>query len=428
MCRRAPERNVEPVLFRIFSWAQFGRLLADKPQRATMADDNNDKKEDYDKEDDDRLPYSSRLQSYAPELKIKLHYRDENGVDQIKEFDHYGLIMACLSKFFDAALAAPMAERTTRVVDLHGFSPSIVKEALEYVLAPLYHSPIEQQRIMNCATAVALLPFYDMYDFPTGRVLCDEAIAREFELLENDDDDNSFVAHWEVWKRKTRQDPMSLLLDIAILADDVQLSKASQTTKRYLNLHMATFSQSYHYPDIQALHPMLKRGHFLDVLMPAVFEPHVIMSDGLPMAFFGALSSPCKSCWQYRIQTRDTCIRVEGAGVARVNGLYRPTQSWGSNENGYGWMYIQVREDGTKIFFTYKPLPTPKCYLTELKPDPERSWRRIYQAQVPETRCGYCRMFPPIGSDQWSAVGNNGVLPLPQLSFVVRNDNENNTE
>jgi hypothetical protein len=288
-----------------------------RPQQATMADDND--KEDYDKEEEDRLPYS-RLQSYTPKLKIKLHYSDENdGVDYIKVYDHYGPIIASVSKFFDTALAAPMAERTTRVVDLHGFSPSIVKEALEYVLAPLHHYPIEQQR-MSCATAVALVPFYDMYDFPMGRALCDEAIAREFELIENDDD-HSFVAHWKVWRRKTRQDPLSLLLDIALLADDVQLPKASQTTKRYLNRHMATYSQFYHYPDIQALHPMLKKGHFLDAVKPAVFGQHAIESDGLPMAFFGALSSPCQSCWPYRMQARDTCIRVEGAGVARMNGL-----------------------------------------------------------------------------------------------------------
>lgn len=309
-----------------------------------------------------------------------------------------------------------MAERTTRVVDLHGFSPSIVKQALEYVLASLHHYPIEQQR-MNCKTAVALLPFYDMYDFATGRALCDDAIAREFELL--GDDDNSFVAHWEAWRRKTCQDRLSRLLDIAILVDDVQLPKASQTTKRYVNLHMASYSQSYHYPDIQALHPMLKKGHFLDAVKPAVFEQHDIESDGLPMAFFGALSSPCKSCWKYRIRERNTCIRVEGAGVARANGLYWPRRKLGSNGNGYHWIYLQLREDGAKIVLCYELWPTPKFHLAEFisGPEWEPTIRQCYLAEVPETRCGYCGMFPPMGSDQWSVDSNNGVLPLPQLSF-----------
>jgi hypothetical protein len=380
--------------------------------------------EDNDKEEEDQLPYSNPLQSHAPELKIELHYRDENGVDQIKEYVHYSLMMASVSEFFDTALAVPMVESTTKVFELHGFSPSIVKEALEYVLAPLHHHPtvIEQQR-MNCATAVALLPFYNMYIFPTGRALCDEAIAREFEL---EDEDTSIVPHWETWTHKTNGNNLSLLLDSAVLADDLQLPKASQTTKRYLNLHMAHFSQSYHYPDIQALHSMLKNGHFLDAVKPAVFGQHAIKSEGLPMAFFGALSSPCKICWQYRMQARDTCIRVEGAGVAKVNGLYQPTPTWkGLNERGYRWAY--TKSDGAKIAIATDLLPSQKCFLFEHVPGPESSERRLYQAQVPETRCAYCRMFPPMGIDAWTAVGDDGVLPLPQLSFVW-DDNENDTK
>jgi hypothetical protein len=373
-------------------------------------------------EDDSMTSLKKIIRGTDPDVKIILHYTTENEDETggssrqeiTKEYDHYGLILSSVCGFIETALSIEMKEKETRVVHLHCSSPAIFEEALGYVLDPIQNRrKIER---MTAHTAMNLLPFYNMYDFASGRALCDDAIAREFTVLADEPDDASnFVKHWKAWaERHTQQYTFGVLLEVTVMADEMQLATAGPMTALYVYRHMRQFSAHYYLEHIQTLHPMLIKGHFLDVVKPVTFSRSQIEADSFPMLFLTVLAVPCKSCWSRRIKPRHTPILVEGAGshMEWINGPYTPVGPFGTADRAY----VRTLDNGGRLYLRCSSPPNATMwYLFDIS---QGAQRYFYKApQPPEVRCEDCRAFPPLGSTAaWSATDPD-YLPVPVFSL-----------
>jgi hypothetical protein len=345
-----------------------------------------------------------RIRGVDPDLKIILHYDDENGTEQTKEYFHYSQILCSVCGFIDAALSADMEEKETRVINMHGFPPALFDVALGHVLDPL-QNPIKIKKI-PLDMVKQLLPFYNMYDFESGRMICDDAIAREFILTYDVD----FVDHWKDWLgNKSEKTSLKLLLQTTVVADEIQLPMASKITARYVNLHMSNFPGRYHLEHIKILHPMMKKGHFLDSGMSATFDQDEIESSLFPKLVLTFLSVKCKSCWSCRMRSSLSLVLVEGAGIDRVNGLYKPFDYLNFDKRGFS----RTLDNGVEL--------TLECsnngWWTLHETLQGGFERYFYKAQLPAVHCDGCRAYPPLQSDKWHVVQGVGVLPIPKFSF-----------
>jgi hypothetical protein len=305
-----------------------------------------------------------------------------------------------------------MKEKENRVVHMHCSSPAMFEEAFGYVLDPIqYRRKIER---MTTRTAMKLLPFYNMYDFPSGRALCDDAIAREFTVLADEPDNaNNFVKHWIAWvldHGDPQQNSFGSLLEATVMADEMQLATAGPTTARYVNRHMRQFSDQYYLEHVQTLHPMLIKGHFLDVVKPATFSQPQIEADSFPLLFFTVLAVPCKSCWSRRIKSPDTPVLVEGAGshMEWINGLYTPLGPMGTADR----FYARTLGSGARLFLLCSSSPNPTWCLF----DRYQGAQRIFYAAQPqpqEVRCVDCRAYSSLGGTTAWLASNNVYLPVP---------------
>jgi hypothetical protein len=323
----------------------------------------------------------------------------------------------------DTTLSVDMTERTTRTIHIHGVPPALFDRALQYVLDPLHcpHSP----PTMTSKMAERLLPFYDMYDFHSGRMLCDAAIAREFTL----DSDAEFVNHWARWFTK-KGNTLHRLLTLTALADEMRLPTARPITNHYVKLHLHRFPGYYHADHMQTLHPLLQKGFFLDLVQPATFTQDEILSKLFPKLFLASLPVQlCPSCYARHLRSNETSIYISGAGTARVNGLYQRTESSLFSDRSYR----QMLPDGGEINLTCCETTGEWSLWEEDGGGGGRSGggtdERTYYTVVPipsSTRCDNCQAFPPTTTTtgqrgHWS-VGKDGVLPVPTLRFMDDDD------
>jgi hypothetical protein len=356
-----------------------------------------------------------------------LHYTTDGddgdhggGVEQhrTKEYEHYSQILCSVSCMIDTTLSVDMMERTTRIVHLHGVPPAVFERALQYVLDPLYYSPHYSPTKMTSKMAERLLPFYDMYDFPSGRMLCDAAIAREFTLptmKDAADNGTGFLQHWTRWFTK-KGNTLHRLLTITVLADEMRLPTAGPMTIHYVTLHLHRFPGYYHADHMQTLHPLLQKGFFLDLVQPATFTPDEIASNLFPKLFLASLPVQlCPSCYARHLRSNETSIRISGAGTDRVNGLYQRTESALFSDRSYR----RTLPDGGEVNLTCCET-TGEWTLWEEDGGSGRSGggveERTYYTVVPipySTRCENCRAFPPTTGQRghWS-VGKTGSCPF----------------
>jgi hypothetical protein len=377
--------------------------------------DNNIMSEEEEEEDHCLHP-CKKLRAADPDLQIILHFPGPNEGDppQTKEYPCYSQMLCAVSEFIDTALSVGMEEKETRVIHMHDFHPSVFEPALHLVLDPLkYRRHIDRT---NSWVAVQLLPFYNLYGFDSGRQICDEAIAREFQLTDdNDDAADELPDHWSTWCRASDQNNLDLLLTTTVMADELHLPAASKIITRYVNLHMSTHSERYDIEHIEKLHPMLKNGHFLEAVKPATFRPDEIDSSLFPKLFLTLLTTVrCKNCWYYRVRTRTHSILVEGAGVERVNGRY----TLKVEEDGET-VYVRTLDDGQNEVRLVRTAGSARGLwkLKELIPTGV-SRGPLYRAYIQlGTRCEDCRAFPPLESRHWRAV-DQSFLPVPKLSLL----------
>jgi hypothetical protein len=377
-------------------------------------------------EEDDSVTSLKKIRGTDPDLKIILHYNttaeNDDGTttggsrqeEITKEYEHYGLILSSVCGFIETALCIEMKEKENRVVHMHCSSPTIFEEALGYVLDPIQNR--RKIESMTVFTALNLLPFYNMYDFASGRALCDDAITRAFKVpAEESDNARNFVNQWQAWvEQDPPQNSVGFLLEATVMADEMQLATAGPMTARYVNRHMRKFSDQYYLEHIQTLHPMLIKGHFLDVVEPATFSRPQIESDSFPLLFLTLLSVPCKRCWSRRIRSRHNPVLVEGAGshMGWINGLYTPTVvPFGTADR----TYVRTLDSGAKLYLRCSGSPNPVWCLYDWSLEVQRNF---YSApHPPEVICEHCRAFPPVGSTAaWSATATL-YLPVPVLSF-----------
>jgi hypothetical protein len=373
-------------------------------------------------EEEDSVTSLKKIRGTDPDLKIILHYNtienDGTGgsrqVEITKEYEHYGLFLSSVCGFIETALCIEMKEKENRVIHMHCSSPAIFEEALGYVLNPIQNRRKIQR--MNVRTAMNLLPFYNMYDFASGRALCDDAIAREFAVLDESDTSYGFEDCWQTWiEDDSQQNTLCLLLEATVMADEMQLATAGPITARYVIRHLRQFSDQYYLEHLQTLHPMLIKGHFLHVVNPATFSPPQIEADSFPLLFLTVLSVPCKGCWSRRIKSPRTPVMVEGAGshMEWINGLY--TLSEGPLGSTADRTYVRTLDSGAKLYLRCSASPNPMWCLFDFNLGVQRIF---YAARQPsEVRCEDCHAFPPVGSDTTWSAANNLYRPVPVFSF-----------
>jgi hypothetical protein len=318
-------------------------------------------------------------------------------------------MLCAVSEFIDAALSVGMAEKETRVIHMHDFTPAIFKRALQLVLDPLQNRRYID--IMRSRIAVQLLPFYDFYGFDSGRKICDEAIARDFKLTDDANADEC-REHWNKWW--SHRKGLDLLLTATILANEKRLPAAGQITRRYVNLHMCTFSKEYKIDHIRKLHPMLKNGHFLAAVQPATFSQDELDSSLFPKLFLTLLKTvQCQNCWSYRVRTCQHSILVEGAGVERVNGRYTP-----ESEPILGYVdavYVRTLDDGLSNELYLDRSQGDVWTLRDSVPARFSVTTPLYRARP--LRCEGCRLYPPLERCQWMAVRKE-FLPVPKFRLL----------
>ena len=93
-----------------------------------------------------------------------------------KEYHYHAAVLACQSTFIDAALAAPMKERSEHVIHLVDLEPA-TWEAMIKFLSPAASRRMTIQDVQQVAAA------YDQYDFVEGRQVCDSVVAQVFNSM-----------------------------------------------------------------------------------------------------------------------------------------------------------------------------------------------------------------------------------------------------
>jgi len=195
-------------------------------------------------EDDDEDAFCEptackRLRSYKSDLTVVLRFEssteisndDSQGTDfksnvnsskQIEiEISMYGPILAKLSTFIDAMLAAGMKEQKTRRIVLDDVTPQVFDAGLKFLEDPM------AARSMKGCDVKQVVKFYDKYGFEGGLSLCDKVLYQELEQKTD--------ASWDPASKTYPAFDLEGIVDAIGIAEQYQLKASMEHGARWVN-------------------------------------------------------------------------------------------------------------------------------------------------------------------------------------------------
>jgi len=212
-------------------------------------------------EAEEEEPHPKKLRFSDHDLTVVLEYTVTDADDvggkgrlETKEHPMYSQKLASMSKFVDAALTVDMKEKETRLITFHGVTPKEFETALGYVESPA------KVLTMSIRAALDVAPFYDQYDFTSGREICDEVLSAYImkQTILNEDKKTGYSME-EIADPENITDP-DLLVDVIAAAYKYELKKCLDEGTSYLQASLGVFPSVTMYTEahLRMLHPLFK--------------------------------------------------------------------------------------------------------------------------------------------------------------------------
>ena len=196
----------------------------------------------------DEEPTAKRLRSSDPDLQVVVKFTGDDGKVVEKEYAMYAGVLAGMSKFVDAMLAAPMKENNDGKVVLEDVSPEVFEAALKF------EQDTTAARNMTAEDAVKVLEFYDKFEFTGGLHLCNVVLNEYFQQQL----DLGF---------KKPPDNLNLLIEAIMLAEQCNLPEALKNGVLYMHKKMCSGQTEYPFggtmftkEHIKKLQPLFVKG------------------------------------------------------------------------------------------------------------------------------------------------------------------------
>ena len=227
-----------------------------------------------------------KLKFSDPDLKVTVGDDD----DERREHWHHAVVMAKHSNYIDTMLSTPMKESKNLEISFPDIAPETWTMMISFLEDPLAACD------MTVADAMQVTKFYEKYDFPKGRQLCDRVLERYIEKNENSPD-------------------LDILIDVILLADTAHLETAKETGVKVLRDRFRSLEKSILFTEeqIQRLVPLIAKE---ETLMSEIFD-----ESGLPAAK-AAVSSPLFApclVHQYSARHSETLLKDAVTGVTLCN-------------------------------------------------------------------------------------------------------------